>query len=350
MPELNELSKTLYIPLVGRIYASRHYPSMIHDPKAIGLESSLPADAATMNRGQNEYTMVASVARSVNMDRRIRQFLAVHPDAAVISVGCGLETTYWRCDNGRALWFELDLPEVINVRGELLSPGQRQVLIPGDMFDYSWIERVKEYSERPTIVVVSGVFYYFEEDRVIDFINHLAAFEAVRVVFDSTSSKGLKLSQAYVKRMKNGSTMHFSVDDPRQFVGRLTGGARLVEHVPYYRDIERRGVGLIPRAYMRVSDMFHMVSMTIIDMGRPRGVRPSGPPGVSGVWSDQADRRAAGSPLRREEPCYQGDKESDDEVRRDGGIEGRGGAPREERRRVGRPGAARDHAPHAFGD
>lgn len=269
MPELNELSKTLYIPLVGRIYASRHYPSMIHDPKALGLESSLPADAATMNRGQNEYTMVGSVARSVNMDRRIRQFLAVHPDAAVISVGCGLETTYWRCDNGRALWFELDLPEVINVRGELLSPGQRQVLIPGDMFDYSWIERVKEYGERPTIVVVSGVFYYFEEDRVIDFINHLAAFEAVRVVFDSTSSKGLKLSQAYVKRMKNGSTMHFSVDDPRQFVGRLTGGARLVEHVPYYRDIERRGVGLVPRAYMRVSDMLHMVSMTIIDMGRP---------------------------------------------------------------------------------
>ena len=229
MPELSELSKTLYIPLVGRIYASRHYPSMIHDPKALGLESSLPEDAATMNRGQNEYTMVSSVARSVNMDRRIRSFLAAHPDA----------------------------------------PGQRQVLIPGDMFDYSWIERVKEYGERPTIVVVSGVFYYFEEERVIDFLNHLSAFDAVRVVFDSTSSKGLKLSQAYVKRMKNGSTMHFSVDDPRQFVGRLQGGARLVEHVPYYRDIYRRGVGLIPRAYMRISDMFHMVSMTTIDMGRP---------------------------------------------------------------------------------
>ena len=91
----------------------------------------------------------------------------------------------------------------------------------------------------------------------------------MRVVFDSTSSKGLKLSQAYVKRMKNGSAMRFSIDDPRQFVGRLTVGARLVEHVPYYRDIERRGVGLIPRAYMRVSDMFHMVSMTTISVREP---------------------------------------------------------------------------------
>ena len=269
MAELSELSKTLYIPLVGRIYASRHYPSMIHDPKALGLESSLPADAATMNRGQNEYTMVSSVARSVNMDRRIRGFLALHPDAAVVNAGCGLETAYWRCDNGRARWFERDLPEVISVRGELLPPGQRQVLIPGDMFDYSWIDRVKEFGERPTIVVVSGVFYYFDEDRVVDFINHLAAFDEARVVFDSTSSKGLKLSQAYVKRMKNDSAMRFAIDDPREFVGRLTGGARLVEHVPYYRDIERRGVGLIPRAYMRVSDMFHMVSMTTISVREP---------------------------------------------------------------------------------
>lgn len=268
MPELNELSKTLYIPLVGRIYASRHYPSMIHDPKAIGLESSLPADAATMNRGQNEYTMVASVARSVNMDRRIRQFLAVHPDAAVISVGCGLETTYWRCDNGRALWFELDLPEIINVRGELLSPGQRQVLIPGDMFDYSWIERVKEHGERPTIVVVSGVFHYFEEERVVDFINHLAAFDDVRVTFDVTSSRGLKMSQRYVKHLKNASVMRFSIDDPDAFANRLIDQAHLIEHVPYYRDIHVRGVRLATRAAMRVSDLFRMVFMTTIGVRR----------------------------------------------------------------------------------
>ena len=268
MAELSELSKTLYIPLVGRIYASRHYPSMIHDPKALGLESSLPADAATMNRGQNEYTMVSSVARSVNMDRRIRGFLALHPDAAVVNAGCGLETTYWRCDNGRARWFELDLPEVINVRGELLAPGERQVLIPGDMFDYSWIDRVKREGERRTIVVVSGVFYYFEEARVVDFINHLAAFNNVRVVFDSTSSAGLRVSRHYVKLMKNASVMRFSLDDPTAFVGRLTGEARLVEHTPYYRGIDRRGVGLVTRACMRLSDLLRMVSMTAIDIRR----------------------------------------------------------------------------------
>lgn len=268
MAELSELSKTLYVPLVGRIHASKHYPSMIEDSKVLDLEAALPPEASAIRKGAGEYAMVASVARSVNMDRRIRGFLALHPDAAVVNAGCGLETAYWRCDNGRARWFELDLPEVISVRGELLPPGERQVLIPGDMFDYSWIDRVKREGERPTIVVVSGVFYYFEEARVVDFINHLAAFNNVRVVFDSTSSAGLRVSRRYVKLMKNASVMRFSLDDPTAFVGRLTGEVRLVEHTPYYRGIDRRGVGLVTRACMRLSDLLRMVSMTAIDVRR----------------------------------------------------------------------------------
>ena len=102
MAGLSELSKTLYIPLVGRIHASRHYPSLISDSKVLDLEPFLPPEASALRDGAGEYAMVASVVRSINMDRRIREFLAAHPDAAVVSVGCGLETTYWRCDNGRA--------------------------------------------------------------------------------------------------------------------------------------------------------------------------------------------------------------------------------------------------------
>ena len=89
MTELSELSKTLYVPLAGRIYASKHYPAMITDLKVLALESALPAEAERMRHGQSEYTMLASVARSINMDRRIRAFLADYPDAAVVNVGCG---------------------------------------------------------------------------------------------------------------------------------------------------------------------------------------------------------------------------------------------------------------------
>lgn len=96
MAGLIELSRTLYIPLVGRIHESRHYPSLISDSKVLDLESSLPPEASALRDGAGEYAMVASIVRPINMDRRIRDFLAVHPDAAAVSVVCGLATTYWR--------------------------------------------------------------------------------------------------------------------------------------------------------------------------------------------------------------------------------------------------------------
>ena len=74
------------------------------------------------------------------------------------------------------------------------------------------------------------------------------------------------MSQYYVKRMKNSSLMHFSIDDPRAFVDALVEGARLIEHTPYYRDIDTRGVGLGARVSMRISDAFHMVAMNTIQL------------------------------------------------------------------------------------
>lgn len=132
MAQLSELSKTLYVPLVGRIHASTRYPAMIADSKVLSLEDSLPSEAVEMRRGQSEYAMLASAARSVNMDLRIRAFLADNPRGAVVNIGCGLETTFWRCDNGQALWFELDLPEVVELRDRLLPPSERHISIAGE--------------------------------------------------------------------------------------------------------------------------------------------------------------------------------------------------------------------------
>lgn len=136
MSELNELSKTLYVLLVGRIYALTHHPAIIADSKVLTLEPSLPAGAKRMRCGQSGYTMLTSVARSMSMDWRTRVFLADNPHGAVINVGCGLETTFWRYDNRSALWLKLDFPGIIEVRKGPLVFSQRHVDLPGGTFDY----------------------------------------------------------------------------------------------------------------------------------------------------------------------------------------------------------------------
>ena len=50
------------------------------------------------------------------MDRFIRAFLERRPDGVIVQLGCGLETAYFRCDNGRSRWYAVDLHHVVEYR------------------------------------------------------------------------------------------------------------------------------------------------------------------------------------------------------------------------------------------
>ena len=107
MQTLGVVEDTLFIPMLGRIYASEHYPQILYDKKALELKKKLPSDLIKQNM-QSQYTLLASASRSANMDRIIRTFLERRPDGVIVQLGCGLETTYHRCDNGKTHWYAMD--------------------------------------------------------------------------------------------------------------------------------------------------------------------------------------------------------------------------------------------------
>ena len=91
---------------------------------------------------QNQYTLLASASRSANMDWFIRSFLERRPDGVIVQLGCGLETIYHRCDNGKTHWYAVDLPHVIEYRRGLLPEPERELYISGDAFAKDWIKKV----------------------------------------------------------------------------------------------------------------------------------------------------------------------------------------------------------------
>ena len=93
MSKLGVVEDTLFVPMLGRIYASEHYPQILYDKKALELKKKLPSDLIKQNM-QSQYTLLASASRSANMDRIIRAFLERRPDGVIVQLGCGLETTY----------------------------------------------------------------------------------------------------------------------------------------------------------------------------------------------------------------------------------------------------------------
>lgn len=72
----------------------------------------------------------------------VKDYLASHPKAAVVNLGCGLDDTGRRADNGECRIYNLDFPDVINVRNELLPAGERETNIDCDLNDTAWFEKI----------------------------------------------------------------------------------------------------------------------------------------------------------------------------------------------------------------
>ena len=83
-----------------------------------------------------------NAARTKQFDDKIKAYIADHPRASVINLGAGLDTTFYRVDNGTIHWYDHDLPAVIDIKRQLLPEPDRVTYIAKSLFDPSWFEDV----------------------------------------------------------------------------------------------------------------------------------------------------------------------------------------------------------------
>ena len=212
---LNGVEDTLYIPLIARIYVSEKFPKFFYDKKALSLKQYIPENNIVNN--SNEYLYMASVCRQYTIDEKIIEFLNKNHESNTIFLGSGLETAYNRINNTTANFYQVDLPKVINIRKKVLGNEKNEKLISNDIFTLEWAKEIDK--TLPTLIVVSGVYQYFDENKIVEMIKKMKnLFPSGELIFDATNSKGLKFANKYVKKTGNkNAEMHFSVDNPEEF-------------------------------------------------------------------------------------------------------------------------------------
>ena len=260
MPDFSTVEDTLFVPMLGRIYATEHFPHILNDQKALSLKPQLPKSIKGQDT-QTQYTLMASAVRSTNMDRYIRDFLRRNAGGVVVQLGCGLETTFFRCDNGKNTWFEVDLPAVIDYRRKLLGEHERDKCIAADAFGEDWIKAVRAvYPTEPILVTASGLFYYFEADTVLNLFKALKKYGNIELLFDTVSGAGMKRMSKYMKQVGHSdAAMYFYVDKARQVADQI--GCRVLQEEAYYAHTEKKGLRLSTSLPMRISDQLMMVKM-----------------------------------------------------------------------------------------
>jgi O-methyltransferase involved in polyketide biosynthesis len=253
MSLLQGVEDTLFIPLAARIFASKKFPEYFFDEKALSLEKYIPD--TNIQKKSSEYSFMASVARYYNMDIMVKDFISKQGQCNIIYLGAGLETAYYRLNDKTVKFYEVDLPEVIKARQSVLGKNVNETLIGGNLFNLNWATNITK--SVPTLLIASGVFQYFTEEKVIKFITDIRnIFDNAELIFDATNEVGIKYANRYVRKTGNtNARMYFYINNSAEFAQKT--GALLIEERLFFTDARKllsKKLSLYTRIAMRVVD------------------------------------------------------------------------------------------------
>ena len=219
--EKNTVQETLIIPLYSRKLCSELYPNIYRDETAARLIDEIDYDFSSAEKNScglmQRFGSLEVAMRQNDLAFEVRDYLKAHPKAAVVNLGCGLDGTGRACDNGSCKLYNLDLPDVIAVRNELLPAGEREENIPCDLNNTEWFTKIDASSG--AVFFASGVFYYFLTEQVKALVQKMAnAFPGGVLVFDAANRTAVKMiAKTWLKSAKIQDVgAYFAVSDAQK--------------------------------------------------------------------------------------------------------------------------------------
>jgi O-methyltransferase involved in polyketide biosynthesis len=212
------VEKTLLIPLYIRVMESRRPGGLIKDERAEELIRRLDSESIRKTAALTEDTGRAVVIlKGREFDRIARDFMARNADAAVVHIGCGLDTRFERVDDGRVEWYDLDLPDVITLRRKLVGgEGPRHHFLACSVLESGWQDAISAKGRRPFLFLAEGVFMYFEEAQVKTLVRSLHdRFPGAELVFDAFSPFHVRIHNNKVDRTRIGVHLHWALKNGR---------------------------------------------------------------------------------------------------------------------------------------
>jgi len=266
--EKNTVQETLVIPLFGRLVCSERFPELFSDPDAKRICDSLDYDFAEKRKKMESpaglFGALEAAQRQYDLRCEAETYLKEHPKAAVVNLGCGLDDTFRKCDNGLCHGYNIDLPDVIDIRNELLPAVEREQNLACDLNDDSWMDGID--ASGGAVFFAAGVFYYFKTEEVRKLFAAMAArFPGAVLAFDACNERGAKLMRkTWLKEAGiTDVSAFFSLEDEAELRdwNDHFSSVTAKSYMRGYRDIYRE-VGFFHKLMIRFCDA--LVKMKIV--------------------------------------------------------------------------------------
>jgi O-methyltransferase involved in polyketide biosynthesis len=212
--------ETMLMTLSGRALQSQWKNPILHDPWAEEAMRHIDYDISKQYRGVGSWSMWSKVGctiiatRAATFDQLTNYYLADHPDATVLHLGCGMDSRVFRVDPpANVQWFDVDYPDVIDLRRQLFPErGGSYHLIGAPLEDLRWLDEVPR--DRPGLFIAEGVLHYLSKAEVKALLNAVVAhFPGGQMIFDICNPFIVKRAGSNVGG--TGATYKWGLDDPQ---------------------------------------------------------------------------------------------------------------------------------------
>ena len=252
---ISDVSSTMLITLYARARESISRNPIIVDQKAVEMIDIIKKEIAgsenlihikILKDKYNPKLAVTMSLRSRRFDLYVTDFLSRYPQGTVINLGCGLDTRFYRTDNGTVIWYDIDLPEVIELRKRFMEENSRHFFIANSVLIPDWISEVR--TGGPYLFLAEGLFMYFTEAEVRELFNTIhREFGSAEIVCEVTNRYWVdKMNSAWMKwkfrrqlGMKGGAVFTFGVPDSRYFE-RWDQNFKFINEWTYFDDNEKK--------------------------------------------------------------------------------------------------------------
>jgi O-methyltransferase involved in polyketide biosynthesis len=269
--KLEDVQETLLLPLWGRAMENRKPQPLLKDPASVKIIDRIDYDFDVFSKNINPITRIAWIARSIYFDEKIRAFLSANPSGTVINAGCGLDTTFDRVDNGRAVWYEIDMPDVIELRRKFIEETGRRIFISGSILEEAWFHGIKLTGS--VFVMMAGLIYYFQEEEVKKLFGEIEKhFPASELVFDYSSHRGVKVANKQLiekSGLSDRSYLHWGIDNIYD-IENWSRSIHVLENLCMFAQ-HRKRYPFYRRLGMYISDKLKVMSLAHIKIEKTSG-------------------------------------------------------------------------------
>lgn len=207
---MDNVNKTLYIPLYGKAYVSQK-GLFLKDPKAEAIWQS--EGFPLKGKARSKWLAYNMGMRGAVFDAWVKEKLSELPEAVVIHIGCGMDSRAQRIGAGNRLWFDLDFPEVIRERHRYYAQTETYRMLSYDLRDVAWFAHIPH--NRPVILVMEGVSMYLSLEELKAWLAQLKErFSQISLLMDCYTTVSAKVSRYKNPINEVGVTQVHGLDDP----------------------------------------------------------------------------------------------------------------------------------------